>query len=335
MRSIERLIATAAFVATLFAAGPGALADTEHRVREGQTLSEIARRYHVSARVIARANRLGSGARLRVGQVLTIPTGPTITVARGETLQSLARRHGTTAADLARTNGLGTGARLRPGQELIVPEGASSSGGGGSDAGYGRPRNPGTVSFVRLGGRESFRGRLVDPRGRPRADARRRLSRLMHDDDGSARLPNPRLLAVLTRISDHFGGRRIQIVSGYRRAGGYTRDTSRHTQGDAMDLRIEGVPITAIRDYCRSLPNTGCGYYPRSRFVHVDVRDRSTYWVDWSGPGEAPQYRRPAGAADADGDGTDADGESAAEGEGAESGVAPDAESAPAAPATP
>lgn len=333
MRFIRRLPVFAAVIALLLSAA-AVRADTEHRVREGQTLSEIARRYHVSARVIARANRLGSGARLRVGQVLVIPTGPTITVARGETLQSLARRHGVTAADLARTNGLGANARLRPGQELIVPEGGSGGSGGGSrdSSSWGRPRNPGVVNFARLGSGESFRGRLVDTRGRARADARRRLSRLMRDDDGGVRLPNPRLLAILTRISDHFGGRRIHIVSGYRAPGGYTRDTSRHTHGDAMDLRIEGVPITAIRDYCRSLPNTGCGYYPRSRFVHVDVRDRSTYWVDWSGPGEAPQYRRPAGAADADGDGTDADGESAAASEGAESGVAPSGD-APAADA--
>lgn len=308
---------------------PGlALADTEHRVREGQTLSEIARRYHVSARVIARANRLGNGARLRVGQVLVIPTGATITVGRGETLQSLARRHSVTVADLARTNGLSANARIRPGQELIVPEG---SGGSDRDAGdWGRPRNPGIVQFQRLGSRETYRGRLVDPRGRARPDASRRLARLMRDDDGAAHAPAPRLLQLLSRISDHFGGRKIHIVSGYRRAGGYTRDTSRHTRGDAMDIRIEGVPITAIRDYCRSLPNAGCGYYPRSRFVHVDARDRSTYWVDWSGPGEAPQYRRPPGGGDAEGDGTDAEGESAAESEGAESSVAPAAE-----PATP
>jgi len=260
-------------------------ADSEHRVREGQTLNAIARRYHVSPRAIAQANRLRSGARLRIGQILVIPNG-----ASG------------------------------PSSSRTASSGEASS--------WGRPRNPGLVSFQRLGTRETYRGRLVDPRGRARNDARRRLSRLMRDDDGGVRLPNPRLLAVLTRISDHFGGRKIHIVSGYRRPGGYTRDTSRHTHGDAMDLRIEGVPITAIRDYCRSLANTGCGYYPRSRFVHVDVRDRPTYWVDWSGPGEAPSYRRPAGASDAAGDGTDADGtdaegESAAEGEGAESGVAP------------
>lgn len=307
---------------------PRAEADTEHTVRSGQTLNAIARRYHVPPSTIARANGLGRGGRLRVGQVLVIPTGETVTVGRGDTLQSVARAHGVSVADLARSNGLRTSSRVRPGQRLVVP-GGGAGGARGEDAGWGRPRSPGVVQFLRHGSRESYRGRLVDPRGRARNDARRRLARLMRDDDGGVRMPNPRLLAVLTRISDHFGGRRIQIVSGYRKPGGYTRDTSRHTQGDAMDLRIDGVPITAIRDYCRSLTNVGCGYYPTSRFVHVDVRDRSEFWIDWSGPGQAPRYSRPDGATDPAGDGNDAEGAAAGASEGAESSAAPAEQAAP------
>ncbi len=130
------------------------------------------------------------------------------------------------------------------------------------------------------------------------------------ESDGTVRAPNPRLLSVLTKVSDHFGGRRIVVISGFRPPVGYTRETSRHTRGDAIDLRIDGVPVTAIRDYCRTLPDLGCGYYPRSQFVHVDVRDRAAYWIDWSGPGEAPQYRRPANATE---DATGADEASAAD----------------------
>lgn len=308
----------------LWLATSAALADTQHTVRAGQTLNSIAHRYRVPASVIARANGLGRAGRLRVGQVLVIPTGATVTVSRGDTLQSLSRAHGVTIADLARLNGLRPTSRLRPGQTLVIPEGSAGAGTArAADAGWGRPRTPGLVTFSRLGSHETLRARLVDARGRSRADARRRLSRLMRDDDGGVQPPNPRLMAVLTRISDHFGGRRIHIVSGYRRPGGYTRDTSRHTRGDAMDLRIEGVPITAIRDYCRSLPNVGCGFYPTSRFVHVDVRERSEYWIDWSGPGQAPSYRRPATATEPADDGTDAEGEAAAASEGSESSAAP------------
>lgn len=104
--------------------------------------------------------------------------------------------------------------------------------------------------------------------------------------------PPARLIEVLARISDHFGGRTVHIISGFRHAGGYTRETSQHTQGHAIDIRVDGVPNTELRDFARTFDRVGVGYYPRSTFVHVDVRERSTYWVDWSRPGERPQYQR-------------------------------------------
>ena len=33
------------------------------------------------------------------------------------------------------------------------------------------------------------------------------------------------------------------------------------------------MPNEALRDFCRTLKNVGCGYYPNSVFVHMDVRD--------------------------------------------------------------
>lgn len=294
----------------------------EHRVREGQTLGAIARRYNVSIADLARANRIRQTATLQIGQVLVIPGDDTITVERGQTLRTLAREHGVTVASLASENGLRANARLRPGQTLVVPTSSSESGGSGARSQWGRPRQPGLVQLSRLGRPERVRARLVDARGRVRDAARTQLSRLMRSDEGGTRLPNPRLLQQLTKISDHFGGRRIIVVSGYRPAGGYTRETSRHTRGDALDIRIDGVPITAIRDYCRTLENMGCGYYPRSQFVHVDVRERETYWVDYSGPGEAPRYTRPADATEASEDEGSSDETAAAE-EGGESNAAP------------
>ena len=44
-----------------------------HRVRSGETLSTIARRYGTSVSAIVRANGLASAHRLRVGQRLRIP----------------------------------------------------------------------------------------------------------------------------------------------------------------------------------------------------------------------------------------------------------------------
>ena len=63
--------------------------------------------------------------------------------------------------------------------------------------------------------------------------------------------------------------------------------------GKAIDFRVSGVPNEAVRDFCRTLKNTGCGYYPHSVFVHMDVRDASAFWIDYSKPGEAPRYNAP------------------------------------------
>jgi len=52
------------------------------------------------------------------------------------------------------------------------------------------------------------------------------------------------------------------------------------------------VPNTELRDYLRgNLKKVGVGYYPNSSFVHLDVRkDRSAFWIDYSGPGERSVY---------------------------------------------
>lgn len=92
-------------------------------------------------------------------------------------------------------------------------------------------------------------------------------------------------------MSDHFGGRTLEVGLGFRprRRGQFTAH-SRHNVGHAIDSRVEGVSTCALRDYCRTLAATGCGFYPRSVFVHMDTRDESAYWVDWSRPGERPRY---------------------------------------------
>jgi hypothetical protein len=38
------------------------------------------------------------------------------------------------------------------------------------------------------------------------------------------------------------------------------------------------------------LNDVGVGYYPNSTHIHLDVRDKTTYWVDYSFPGERPHY---------------------------------------------
>ncbi len=104
---------------------------------------------------------------------------------------------------------------------------------------------------------------------------------------------DPGLVARLQTIADHFAKpgmpQRVAIVSGYRpeSVGSF------HASAQALDFRLEGVPNEAVVDFCKTLENTGCGYYPNSSFVHVDVRAPGTghvAWIDTSAPGEAPHY---------------------------------------------
>lgn len=104
---------------------------------------------------------------------------------------------------------------------------------------------------------------------------------------------DPGLVERLDLIATHFkkAGRtvRVNVVSGYRP----NSTGSLHSHGRAMDVRIEGVDNEELVAFCKSIPDTGCGYYPNSSFVHVDVRDPGAghvSWIDASGPGEAPRY---------------------------------------------
>jgi hypothetical protein len=104
--------------------------------------------------------------------------------------------------------------------------------------------------------------------------------------DGVRRL-DAGLVPRVARIAAHFPGKPIEIVSGWRPN---ERTSSRHHQARAVDVRVRGVSRETLRDFARTLEETGVGYYPNSVFVHVDVRDARAYWVARSGPGEEADY---------------------------------------------
>jgi len=104
---------------------------------------------------------------------------------------------------------------------------------------------------------------------------------------------DPGLVERIETIAEHFTAKgasaKVSVISGYRpmSSGSY------HATAQALDMRIEGVPNEAVVEFCKSLSDTGCGYYPNSSFVHVDVRQPGTghvAWIDASGPGETPRY---------------------------------------------
>lgn len=131
------------------ATGGAAHADERYTVRSGDTVSHIATRTGTTVTAITRANNLADASRIRIGQVLTIPTNastaaagaPTTTAAAapaavattahtvrsGETVSAIAKRYGSTVQAVVAANGLDARAFIRAGQVLTIPAAGATS----------------------------------------------------------------------------------------------------------------------------------------------------------------------------------------------------------------
>lgn len=320
LRRLCHVLFIASLLAPVTARATADGAPKVHVVYQGQRLGSIAKRYNVSVEALCHANDIGPRDVIKPGQRLTIPArddkdgsrartvamksgapgrkAVTVTasvtrasvgdptshrVTRGDTLGGLARRYHTTVDALTAANGLRRGQAIRVGQTLLLP-GADAKG-GPSWQRYARPAS--RKGYLDVSTHSSrYRGQVMDNKGRLRRSAVRALSNLF--GAGGSRPPMPdRLIRLLVRLSDTFGGRPLRVVSGYRTTSFY-RD-SRHKLSSAVDFSIPGVPNSAIRDYLLMLGDVGVGYYPNSSFLHLDVRNHRAYWVDYAGPGESPR----------------------------------------------
>lgn len=281
-------------VLTAIALLPGSVsAEPHHEVRAGQSLALIAHHYHVDVFDLAAHNHMRPSDPLRPGQFLDIPSKGITYVRPGWSLGHIAKAHGVTVKELMRANHIEHPSDLKAYQRLVLP-GYRAALRRARDRDWGSPDEPGVVKMTTYDNSEEIR--LRDANGNVPRDGLKELGKLMMrevggaDGDDDVRMPKPRLALLLADISDHFGGRPIRLVSGFRYPRGWTRQSSRHVHGAATDIRVQGVPRRILWDYCRSLNHTGCGFYPHSFFVHVDVRMQNAQWVDWSRPGHRPHY---------------------------------------------
>lgn len=119
---------------------------TRIEVRNGDTLSHIARRYGTDLATLRRANQMSSD-RIRAGQALFIPRSseahavyPSAArtnrddyrVQPGDSLWSIARAHGVPLNQLIRSNQIGPKEVLRVGQTLTIPGNGTARGPAGS-----------------------------------------------------------------------------------------------------------------------------------------------------------------------------------------------------------
>jgi len=107
---------------------PVSLEISRYRVKPGDALSTIAKRFGVSMDSLVSLNGISSAKALKAGAELRVPnmSGVVHKVAKGENLASIAKRHGTTVTALLDANDLAT-ETLAVGQTLFVPGARLSS----------------------------------------------------------------------------------------------------------------------------------------------------------------------------------------------------------------
>jgi LysM repeat protein len=124
------------------AAGSSAAVGT-YTLRAGDTLSVVAKRFHVTLSDLVKANHIKDANRIQAGQVLNVPipmapaswtatkspiviviaggTPPTVVVGSGDSLAAIAQRHHVAVGDLAKTNNIKNPNLIRIGQRLTLP----------------------------------------------------------------------------------------------------------------------------------------------------------------------------------------------------------------------
>lgn len=90
-----------------------------------------------------------------------------------------------------------------------------------------------------------------------------------------------RLYDMLGQIQARTGAKQpFQVISAYRSAStnkllaersGEVAKRSLHMDGKAMDIYLEDVALQHVRAAALDIGRGGVGYYPTSKFVHVDV----------------------------------------------------------------
>jgi len=98
---------------------------------------------------------------------------------------------------------------------------------------------------------------------------------------------DPKLLDILYDVRNELGSdETFEVISAYRspktnqmlrsNSTGVAKN-SQHLLGNAIDVRLRGVPIEKLRDTALEMKRGGVGFYKQSDFVHMDTA-RVRYW---------------------------------------------------------
>ncbi|MDH3377212.1 MAG: DUF882 domain-containing protein [Gammaproteobacteria bacterium] len=146
---------------------------------------------------------------------------------------------------------------------------------------------PRTLAFENLHTGERLRATYWS-RGHYEDSALEELAYVLRDHrTGDVKRLDSRLFDVLHLLQSKLGFRdAYQVISGYRspktnemllNSGRGVVKNSFHTRGQAVDVRVAGLPLTSLRDTAKRLRRGGVGYYPKNQFIHIDV-GRVRFW---------------------------------------------------------
>jgi uncharacterized protein YcbK (DUF882 family) len=279
-----------------------------HRVYTGQTLGMIAKRYNVTIAALCTANGIDRRDPIRPGQMLVVPkrsdkdgsqardiyfgltpkqpAAPTKTTAPTAVAKSAPQKPAAAAKIITATTAAKAPTAAATQKGLLASKAAPSKKLGWQQ--YRKPAPKKGYVVLNATGR-SWKGFGMVKGNRLSSHAQTGFNRALYSwRTGREAQISPQLIRLLIQVSDTFGGRPLKVASGYREHS-HAKD-SRHKLGLACDFTVIGVPNEALRDYLLTLNGVGVGYYPNSSFVHLDVRKTKTYWIDYSGPGQAPRY---------------------------------------------
>ncbi|HJX51817.1 MAG TPA: DUF882 domain-containing protein [Polyangia bacterium] len=143
------------------------------------------------------------------------------------------------------------------------------------------PRPSGDIRVYSINYKEELKTNIYNPDGSYNVEAAKEIAHVFRcRRTGEEHEIDPRLLTILSHVHDRFGGRPIELLSGYR----FQRKmTSNHFHGTAADIRVAGVRPRDLRAFVYTLDagGMGVGFYPRVGFIHLDVRPAPSFrWID-------------------------------------------------------
>lgn len=116
-----------------------------------------------------------------------------------------------------------------------------------------------------------------------------RLAHVLRDRRNNKKHPmDPHLFDALHHLQSKLGTKDpYQVICGYRSpetnaklhlASKGVAKNSLHLKGKAIDINLAHVSLKELSNAARSLKVGGVGYYPKSHFVHIDIRPKPAFW---------------------------------------------------------